>query len=99
MVLWNLLHEESDVYIQPFSWLTLRPHENQRDLSRTAEVRHLGVVIVDGVETGFVLQTEHKDDRVHPRRELHEERSVSLWVTYSHNKTTGVLQATGGAKN
>jgi hypothetical protein len=72
MVLLKLPHEESDVNMNPISVLTLRPHENQRDLSRIAEVRHLGVVIVDGVETGFVLQTEHKDDRVHPRRELHE---------------------------
>ena len=58
--------------MNPVSGLTLRPHKNQRDLSRIAEVRHLGVVIVDGVETGFVLQTEHKDDRVHSHRELHE---------------------------
>jgi hypothetical protein len=33
-------------------------------------MRHLGVVIIDGVETRFVLQTEHENDRVHPGREL-----------------------------
>jgi len=80
-------HEESDVNIQPISGLTLRSHKNQRDLSRIAEVRHLGVVIVDGVEAGFVLQTEHKDDRVHPRRELQErDQYVGEWHVAATNK-------------
>lgn len=64
--------------MKQISGLTLCPHEDQGNLGWIAEVRHLGVVIIDGVETGFVLQAEHKDDRVHPRRELHDKRSVML---------------------
>jgi hypothetical protein len=63
--------------IKSISDLTLRPNENQRDVSRIPEVGHLRVVIIDGVETRLVFQTEHKDDRVHPGREL-QERSTCL---------------------
>jgi hypothetical protein len=35
-------------------------------------VRHLGVVVVNGAETGLVLQTEDKNDCVYPSRELQQ---------------------------
>jgi hypothetical protein len=49
---------------------TLCADQNERDFGNVAELRHFGVVIVDGVETGFVLQAEHEYDRVHPSRKL-----------------------------
>lgn len=50
--------------------LTLRSDENERDFGRVPKVRHFGVVAVDGVERRLVLEAEHEDDGVHPRREL-----------------------------
>ena len=49
---------------------TLGSDENERDLVHAPVLRHLDVVVVDGVETGLVLQAEHEDDGVHPGREL-----------------------------
>lgn len=54
----------------------MRSDENQRDFGRVPEVRHLGVVAVDGVERRLVLEAEHEDDGVHPRRELHLRRAA-----------------------
>ena len=31
---------------------------------------HFGIVIVDGVETGFIFQAEDENDRIDPRCEL-----------------------------
>ena len=50
--------------------LTLRSDEDQGDVLHVSILRHLGVVIVDGVETRLVLETEHEDHRVDPRSEL-----------------------------
>lgn len=50
--------------------LTLRPDEDQGDILHVTVLRHLGVVIVDGVEARLVLETEHEDHRVDPRSEL-----------------------------
>ena len=49
---------------------TLGADQNERDFGNVAELGHFRVVIVDGVETGFVLQAEHEYDRVHPSRKL-----------------------------
>ncbi|GLH09183.1 Protein of unknown function [Gryllus bimaculatus] len=49
----------------------------------TAEVRHLGVVVVDGVEARLVLQAEHEDDGVHPGRELQRETDTKDLVAAS----------------
>lgn len=35
-------------------------------------MRQFRVVAVNGIEAIFVLQTEHKYDRVHPHRELQQ---------------------------
>ena len=45
----------------------MRAHEYDGHLGRVAVVRHLGVVAVDGIEGNLVLQTEHKDDGIHPQ--------------------------------
>ncbi|GLH09182.1 Protein of unknown function [Gryllus bimaculatus] len=44
----------------------------------TAEVRHLGVVVVDGVEARLVLQAEHEDDGVHPGHRLNTLGHLSI---------------------
>lgn len=36
-------------------------------------MRHFGIVIVDGVEAGFVLQAKYKDYRIHPAGKLQVE--------------------------
>ena len=50
--------------------LTLRSDEDQGDVLHVSILRHLGVVVVDGVETRLVLETEHEDHRVDPRSKL-----------------------------
>lgn len=57
-------------------------------------MRHLSVVAVDGVEAGFVLQTEHKDDSIHPRRELKQKTTGQslkdqYFVTYKQSSSYG----------
>ena len=51
--------------------------EDERYFGRIAILRHFGVVRVDGVETGFALQAEDEDDRIHPSGELY---------THTHKK-------------
>ena len=51
-------------------FFTLSSDEDEGDLAHVSILRHLCVVVVDGVETGLVLQAEHEDDSVHPGREL-----------------------------
>ena len=48
----------------------LRSHQNERYLVHVSILRHFGVIIVDGVEAGLVLQAEDEDDGVDPRGEL-----------------------------
>lgn len=50
--------------------LTLGSHQDQRDLARVAVVGHPAVVVVDCLETNFILQAEDKDNSVHPHGEL-----------------------------
>lgn len=38
-------------------------------------MRHLGVIIVDGVERGLVLQTEDEYNRIHPGGELEQQKN------------------------
>ena len=56
---------------------TLGADEDERDFANVAKLRHFRVVVVDGVETGLVLQTEDEDDRVHPRRKLWQRQSTN----------------------
>lgn len=53
--------------------LTLRAHQDERHLGSVAVVCHLGVVVVDGVEGGLILEAEDEDNSIHPRRELQEQ--------------------------
>ncbi len=53
-----------------FGKRTLSADQDERDLRGVAELGHFGVVAVDGVETGFALQAEDEDDRIHPGGEL-----------------------------
>jgi hypothetical protein len=46
--------------------VTLCAYENEGDLLHVPVLRHLCVVVVDGVEARLVLEAEDKDDRVHP---------------------------------
>ena len=45
-------------------------YENKRDLVHAPVLRHLDVVVVDGVEARLVLQAEDEDDGVDPGSEL-----------------------------
>ena len=58
--------------------LTLRPNQYEGDLLDVAELGHLGVVVVDGVEGGLILQAEHKNDRVHPGGELKKQNVCTV---------------------
>ena len=49
---------------------TLSSDKNDGDLLDVPVLRHLGVVVVDGVEGRLVLETEDEDDGVHPGGEL-----------------------------
>lgn len=53
--------------------LTLRAHQYHGYILSIAKMRHFGIVIVDGVETGLVLQAKHKDYRIHPAGKLQGE--------------------------
>ena len=44
--------------------------KDDRDLLDVPVLGHLGVVVVDGVEGGLVLETEDEDDSVHPSSKL-----------------------------
>jgi len=47
--------------------------KDEWDLVHAPVLRHLDVVVVDGVEAGFVLQAEHEDDGVNPGSELKQD--------------------------
>ena len=49
---------------------TLCAHQDDGDFCSIAIVRHFGVVVIDGIETGLILQAEDKDDGIHPVSEL-----------------------------
>ena len=51
---------------------TLSANQNERNVLDISILGHLGVVIVDRVEGGLVLQTEHEYHGVHPRGKLKE---------------------------
>ena len=51
------------------------PYKDQGDLLHVAVLGHLGVVVVDGVEAGLVLQAEDEDHGVDPRCELQRRRT------------------------
>ena len=53
--------------------------KDDRDLLDVPVLGHLGVVVVDGVEGGLVLETENEDDRVHPGCELKEKKSKAMY--------------------
>ena len=48
--------------------------KNDRDLLDVPVLGHLGIVIVDGVEGGLVLETEDEDHSVHPSSKLKENK-------------------------
>lgn len=48
----------------------MRPDQDDRNLRTVPEVGHFGIVGVDGVEAGLVLQAKHEDDGVDPGGEL-----------------------------
>ena len=52
-------------------------NKNDRDLLDVPVLGHLGIVIVDGVEGGLVLETEDKDNRVHPSSKLKQNKMKS----------------------
>ena len=47
-------------------------YKDDGDLLDVPVLGHLGVVVVDGIEGGLVLETEDEDDSVHPGCELKE---------------------------
>ena len=51
---------------------TLGSDKDDGDLLDVPVLGHLGVVVVDGIEGGLVLETEDEDDSVHPGCELKE---------------------------
>ena len=51
---------------------TLGADKDDGDLLDVPVLGHLGVVVVDGIEGGLVLETEDEDDSVHPGCELKE---------------------------
>ena len=50
--------------------LTLSPYKNERNFLHVSKLRHLHIVVVDGVETCFIFKTEYKNDRINPACEL-----------------------------
>ena len=52
--------------------------KDDRDLLDVSVLGHLGVVVVDGVEGGLVLETEDEDDSVHPSSKLKEKKLKTM---------------------
>ena len=48
--------------------------KDDRDLLDVPVLGHLGVVVVDSVKGGLVLETENEDDSVHPSSKLKEKK-------------------------
>ena len=67
--------------------------ENERDLVHAPVLRHLDVVVVDGVEARLVLQAEDEDDGVDPGSELkRENRHLSIiQLIYQFSSATSIL--------
>lgn len=59
-----------DAARRPVADGVLRADQDYRDLGAVPQVRHLGVVVVHGIEARLVLQAEHEDYRVDPSGEL-----------------------------
>ena len=53
-------------------------NKNDRDLLDVPVLGHLGIVIVDGVEGGLVLETEDEDHSVHPSSKLKEKKLKTM---------------------
>ena len=53
---------------------TLSSNQDERDVLNISILGHLGVIVVDGVERGFIFKAEHKYHRVHPGGKLNEMR-------------------------
>ncbi len=54
--------------------ITLCSDKYEGDLLHVSVLRHLGVVVVDGVEARLVLQAEDEDDSVDPGGELQKKK-------------------------
>ena len=54
--------------------ITLSSHKYDGYLLDISKLGHLGIVIVDGVEGGLVLETEDEDHSVHPSSKLKEKK-------------------------
>ena len=52
--------------------------KDDRDLLDVPVLGHLGVVVVDSVKGGLVLETENEDDSVHPSSKLKEKKLKTL---------------------
>ena len=57
--------------------------KDDRDLLDVPVLGHLGVIIVDGVEGGLVLETEDEDHSVHPGRELKEKKIKTMYFPFA----------------
>ena len=60
---WRIIEKISD---------TLSSNQDERDVLNISILGHLGVIVVDGVERGFIFEAEHKYHRVHPGGKLNE---------------------------
>lgn len=67
--------------------------KDDRDLLDVPVLGHLGVVVVDGVEGGLVLETEDKDHSVHPGSELKEKKIQTMYIfPFCFNTLPGVQE-------
>ena len=74
-----------------YSSNTLRSHENNGHIRHRPQMRHLRVVVVDGVEGSLVVQAEHEYHGIHPRCELHKSLHFQYYM-YSFCITNFFLQ-------
>ena len=49
-------------------------NKNERNFLHIPKLRHFDVVVVNGVETGFVFQAEDEDDSVNPTGKLEDKK-------------------------
>lgn len=73
--------------------LTLRTNENERNFSGISIVRHLSVIVVDGVEGCLVFQAEHENYGVYPCGELQQQRNRLNIEIYVHNKDKQLVKS------
>ena len=67
--------------------LTLSANKDERDFLGVPVLSHLGIVTVHSLEADLVLQAEHKYHRIHPVRELKQNRveAVKTMSVYGPN--------------